>query len=112
MKVTQSYLEKGWGDSIDEPSMEAIEVAIKETLNMDDEHCVFWVGVYDEDDKQVIFEVTKYLRQSLNLNPDIMDPAMFNIKKSIAQNWDEVIENFRLLLDGQIDKIEQRLNQT
>jgi hypothetical protein len=45
MEIGESYIEKAWGDSIDEPTMEDIRVAIQETIEMDDEHGAFWVSV-------------------------------------------------------------------
>lgn len=111
MKIVESYLEKGWGDSVDNPKIADIEIAIKETQKMDDEHGAFWVGVFSEDDKEVVLEVSKNLGQTLILDPENLNPETFNEKKNQAKNWKEVLENYRLLLNGELHKVEERMNK-
>ncbi|WP_299229720.1 hypothetical protein [uncultured Psychroserpens sp.] len=111
MKVIESFLEKAWGDSVDNPKIEDIEVAIKETQEMDDEHGAFWVGVFGEDDKEIVLEVSKYLTQTLILDPENSNPETFNEKRSRAENWEEILQNFKLLLNGEIDEILSRITK-
>lgn len=111
MKIVESYLEKGWGDSVDNPNLSDIETAIKETIQMDHEHGAFWVGVFGDDDIEIVLEVTKSLKQILIFDSENSDPNMFKERKSQAENWKEVKENYRLLLSGHIDKIEERMNK-
>jgi len=111
MKIVESYLEKGWGDSVDNPKLEDIKTAINETQKMDDEHGVFWVSVFGENDKEIVLEVSKNLRITLVLDPENLDPETFIEKKSTAENWEAVLENYRLLLNGEIDKVEERMNE-
>ena len=42
--TTPFWIEKAWGDSVDNATFDDIKIAIKETINMDDEHGAFWVG--------------------------------------------------------------------
>lgn len=41
---TNFWIEKGWGDSVENATFKDIEIAILETINMDAEHGAFWVG--------------------------------------------------------------------
>jgi hypothetical protein len=41
---TPFWVEKTWGDHVENATMDDVRVAIKETLDMDDEHGEFWVG--------------------------------------------------------------------
>lgn len=84
MRIIESYLEKAWGDSVDNPKLEDIKTAITETQKMDDEHGAFWVVVFDESDKEVVLEVSKNLRLTLILDPENLDPDTFNEMKSKA----------------------------
>ena len=111
MKIVGSHLEKGWGDSVDNPKIADVETAIKETQKMDDEHGAFWVSVFREDDKEVVLEASKNLWQTLILDPKNLDSETFNEKKNRAQNREEVLENYRLLLNGEVDKVEERMNK-
>ena len=81
MTITESYLEKAWGDSVDNPKLKDIKTAIHETQKMDDEHGAFWVSVFDENDIEVVLEVSKNLRITLILDPENIDPGTFNEMK-------------------------------
>lgn len=111
MNVVESYLEKGWGDSVDNPKLADIEIAIKEIQKMDDEHGAFWIGVYGDDNKEGVLEADKNLRLTLILDPENCKPETFNQKTSHVENWEEILKQFKLLLRGEVDKIEGWLNK-
>tara|TARA_R110000744_G_scaffold94800_1_gene183237 strand:+ start:1021 stop:1356 length:336 start_codon:yes stop_codon:yes gene_type:complete len=111
MKIVESYLEKGWGDSVDNPKLEDIKTAITETQKMDDEHGAFWVGVFDENDKEVVLEVSKNLDLKLILDPENLDPDTFNENKSKAANWESVLGKYELLLNGKVDELKELMNK-
>ncbi|MBL0013387.1 MAG: hypothetical protein IPP30_06380 [Flavobacterium sp.] len=46
---TPFWIEKAWGDQVENATMDDVRVAIQETLNMDDEHAAFWVGHYENE---------------------------------------------------------------
>lgn len=111
MKIVESYLEKAWGDSVDNPKLEDIKTAITETQKIDDEHGAFWVGVFDENDKEIVLEVSKSLRLTLILDPENLDPGKFNEMKSKAANWKAVFGKYGLLLDGKVEELKKLMNK-
>ena len=46
--MSENYLQKVWGDNLDNVDINDIKEAIKETLKMDDEHGAFWVSIMIE----------------------------------------------------------------
>lgn len=56
--VTEFWIEKGWGVSIDNATIMDANVAIAETLEMHDEHGSFWIGHIDE---EYVLEIHKNL---------------------------------------------------
>ncbi|GAB4020041.1 hypothetical protein [Spirosoma koreense] len=52
------YLEKAWGDSIEDATIDDVRVAIDEIQQMDEEHGAFWIG---SDDGENTLEVNKDL---------------------------------------------------
>ena len=111
MKIVESYLEKGWGDSVDNPKLEDIKTAITETQKMDDEHGAFWVGVFDENNKESILEVSKNLSLTLILDPENPDPETFNEMKSEASDWEAALGKYELLLNGEVEELKELMNK-
>ena len=111
MKVVESYLEKAWGDSVDNPKLQDIKTAITETQKMDDEHGAFWVSVFDENDKEVVLEVSKRLKLTLILDPENLDPETFNQMKSKAADWKAVLGKYLLLLNGEVEELKELMNK-
>lgn len=100
MEVIESFLEKAWGDSVENPASQDVKVAILETKKMDDEHGAFWVGVFGENDEEIVLEVDNNLRTTLLLNPESNEAI-----SKFAESWDQVIEHFENLLNGDIERI-------
>lgn len=111
MKIVESYLEKGWGDSVDSPQLEDINTAIKETQKMDDEHGAFWVGIFDENNKEILLEVSKNLCLTLILDPENLEPNTFNEMKIKATDWESVLGKYGLLLNGKVEELKELMNK-
>ena len=105
MKVIECFLEKAWGASINNPTINDVKSDVIEVKNMDDEHGAFWVGVFGENDEEIVFEVDKKLQTTLLLNPNSYDEIT-----KVVESWDTVIENFENLLNGDIDRINDWIN--
>lgn len=56
--ITEFWIEKGWGDSVDNATFDDISVAIEEIIKMEEEHGAFWVGHLS---KEYVLEVHKDL---------------------------------------------------
>lgn len=99
----ESYLQKAWGDSIDNPKISDIKTAIKETLEMDDEHGAFWVSIV-EDDETV-------LQTQKDLSVTIIFPEGIEIT-SKPKNTNQVETLYGLFLNKEFKKVTQliRLN--
>jgi hypothetical protein len=57
--MSENYLQKAWGDSIDNVNIDDIKTAIHETLKMDDEHGAFWISISINDEN--VLEMNKNL---------------------------------------------------
>jgi len=99
--IQSSYLQKAWGDAIDNISLNDVKIAIQETIKMDDEHGAFWVGIGD--DEAYILETHK----------DLLVIGIFNDGKKIKRqfrDWTEIESLYTLLLDGAFNEVELVLN--
>lgn len=56
--TTNIWIEKGWGDSVENATFDDIKSAIEETIRMDEEHGAFWVGHMEN---EFVLEVHKNL---------------------------------------------------
>ena len=90
------YLQKAWGDSIDDVSMPDIITAIAETQQMDDEHGAFWVGTEEE---EIILETNKWLQMIC-----VVENTELSYK---AANWQEVEELYQLLLNEDFEALKK-----
>ncbi|MBE9600746.1 hypothetical protein [Pedobacter sp. MC2016-24] len=96
----ESYLEKAWGESIDNVRITDVITAITETLNMDDEHGAFWVGVVEHE--ETVLETDK----------DLCVVGIFTdgteIKAKFA-NRKQVEGLYQLLLDLEFEQVKEIL---
>lgn len=100
MKIIESFLEKAWGDSIDNPSLQDIKNTISETQEMDFEHGAFWVGIFGENGEEEVLEVDKNLEITLILvsnNP-------IELKKT-ADSWSSIERTYEKFLSGNTEAI-------
>ena len=103
--TTEFWIEKAWGDSVDNATMEDIKVAIRETTEMDDEHGAFWVGSNDSDNHYVM-ETHKNLMLFFNSNDNPQNQITVRLNF-----WTEVESLYRLFLDKNYEQIEKEIKQ-
>lgn len=99
----ETYLQTAWGDSLDNISINDVRDAISEVQNMDDEHGVFWVGLFNNDEN--VLEVHK----DLTIIGVFEDAPDFEII-SKGKNWAEIENLYLLLLNGRIDELKKYLS--
>ncbi|MFW0739860.1 hypothetical protein [Flavobacterium sp. T12S277] len=46
---TEFWIEKSWNDSIDNATIQDINIAIEQTIKKDGEHSAFWIGHTEEE---------------------------------------------------------------
>jgi len=99
----QFWIEKAWGESVDNANLDDVKVAIKETRDMDDEHGAFWIQV---DDSDHVLEVHKDLKVffMLNDNPDEQITRKVN-------SWAEIERLYDLFFKGNYGQIERELKE-
>lgn len=56
--TTNIWIEKGWGDSVENATFDDIIIVIEETIRIDEEHGAFWVGHMEN---EFVLEVHKNL---------------------------------------------------
>jgi hypothetical protein len=94
---TQFWIEKAWGDHVNNATMDDIRVAIKETIKMDDEHGAFWVG---HDDSENVLEVHKDLEIFYVFNENLDDQL-----KAKLNSWQEVEYLYEQFLGDNAEQI-------
>lgn len=100
---TNFWIEKAWGETIDNATFDDIEKAIKETLEMDSEHGAFWVGDLKTEN---VLEVNKGLEIFYVENAEQEKQIKVTLK-----NWEEVETFYKLFFESQFDKIILELKQ-
>jgi hypothetical protein len=98
-----TYLEKAWGDSIENVVMKDVRTAINETQLMDDEHGAFWVVLENEGPN--VLEVSK----DLGVIGVFEDDPDIQIKIQ-AKSWDEIEIFYQILLEGNIQELKYILS--
>ena len=105
--ITETYLQKAWGDTIDNVTIDDIKVAISETIEMDDEHSAFWVAIIE--DEESILETHK----------DLIVIGSFPTKqeeeiKAKFNSWNEIEVLYHQFLATEYDSVIKTLlaNQT
>ncbi len=99
--VTNIWIEKGWGDSIENAAFNDIEAAIEETIQMDEEHGSFWVGHMEN---EFVLEVHKsfdlYFLYSENQNEQM---------HTKLESWEDIKHFFKLYFDGNFDQLKYEI---
>jgi len=103
MTLPQTYLQTGWGDSVDDVDMEDISWAISETIEMDDEQGLFWVGIFVGD-----FEVTLEAKKDLTVTGIFNEEEDENIEVKFS-NWIEIEELYKVFLTKDFDQVRATL---
>jgi hypothetical protein len=101
--TTPYWIEKGWGDSVENATISDIEIAVAETMKMDEEHGAFWVGHLDN---EKVMEVHKDLEifYILGDNPE----EQLKIK---LDDWDEVKGFYELFFDNRFEDLEKQFRR-
>ena len=102
MGTPEAYLQKAWGDSVDNPTIQDVRNAISETIKMDDEHGAFWVGIADKD--ETVLETYKDL-SVIGIFPGIAEQQI----KSRFYNWKEIEDLYNVFLAGDFDAVKATL---
>lgn len=92
----ESYLQKAWGESIDNVNLDDVKLAIQETIAMDQEHGAFWVGLVE--DEENVLETN----QSLSVTAVFADGCI--LKKQFG-NWGEIERLYKTFLTGDFDTV-------
>lgn len=102
MEFKETYLQRAWGDALEDVTLEDVETAIEEVQQMDEEHASFWVGIVTED--ECILEVDKHLRINAILDPESGEEIHY-----VAENWPEVQSLFALFLEEQFEELKGKM---
>ena len=99
--TTNIWIEKGWGDSVENATFDDIQSAIEETIQMDEEHGAFWVGHMEN---EFVLEVHK--------NLDLFFVYGENQDEQIQtklDNWEDVKHFFKLYFDNEFEKLKTEI---
>lgn len=100
MMTTETYLQKAWGEGLDSVTIEDVRQAISETIEMDDEHGAFWVGIVE--DEEIILEAQKDLFITLIYEDNLA------IKAKLT-DWTEIEEVYKLFLEKDFNRVKTTL---
>lgn len=98
---TNIWIEKGWGDAVENATFDDIKSAIEEAIRMDEEHGAFWVGHMES---EFVLEVHK--------NLDLIFVYGENQDEQIQtklDNWEEVKHFFKLYFDNDFEKLKAEI---
>lgn len=101
--IANFWIEKGWGDQVDNVTIDDIKIAIQETINMDDEHGAFWSGSYDN---EYVMEIHK----DLNLFFVMGDNPNDQMTKKLS-SWIEVERLYQLFINSNYEQIKIELTE-
>lgn len=99
--TTNIWIEKDWGDSVENAIFDDIKTAIAETVQMDEEHGAFWVGHMEN---EFVLEVHK--------NFDLFFVYGENQDEQIQtklDNWDDVQHFFQLYFDSEFERLKNEI---
>lgn len=103
MSIPETYLQTCWGDSYDDVTMEDVQSAIEETIEMDDEESRFWVGIF-VGDSEIVLESRKNLTV-LGIFNDTEEEEI----EAKFDNWAEVEALYELFLTKDFDQVQSIL---
>jgi hypothetical protein len=95
-----SYVQGAWSDYIENISLDDVKIAIQETIQMDDEHGAFWVGIGDSEE---------YI---LKTHKDLIVIGIFEKSSEIKKQFNNLqeIENlYKILLSRNYNEVKQIL---
>jgi len=95
--TTNIWIEKGWGDSVENATFDDIKIAIAETIKMDEEHGAFWVGHLEN---EFVLESHKNL-DLFFVYGENQDEQL----QTKLDNWKDVEYFFQLYYDGKFQQL-------
>lgn len=101
--ATNIWIEKGWGESVDNATFDDIKTAIEETIRMDDEHGAFWVGNMEN---EFVLEIHKSF--------DLLFVYGENQEKQIRtklENWEDAKHFFKLYFNSEFEKLKTEIEK-
>lgn len=101
--MTPFWIEKAWGDHVDNATLEDIRVAINEINRMDDEHGAFWVG---HNENENVLEVHKDLEIFCVFNDKLDDQL-----KTKLNSWQEAEYLYEQFLDDNYERIKSYIEK-
>ena len=99
--TTSIWIEKGWGDSVENATFDDIKTAIEETIKMDEEHGAFWVGHMEN---EFVLEVHKNLDLFFVYGENQDEQIQTKI-----DNWEDVKHFFKMYFDSQFEKLKKEI---
>jgi hypothetical protein len=99
--TTNIWLEKGWGDYIENATLNDISIAIGEITRMDDEHAAFWVGNLDNG---FVLEAHKTLDVFFVYGENDDEQIQAKLK-----NWEDAIRLFKLYFDHKYNSLKAEI---
>ena len=78
---------------------------------MDDEHCTFWVDIFNDQNEQFSLQVDKNLKITLALDPENIVPDSFTEKSAIVENWNIVLSAFGKFLNGKMNDVSEMMDR-
>jgi hypothetical protein len=100
--AVQTYLQKGWGDTLEDITMEDVRLAIAETMAMNEEHAAFWVGIIDGD--EMVLETSKDLTV-VGVFPSETEPEI----EATFKSWTAIEKLYAIFLAQDFDKVKAML---
>ena len=90
--MSESYLQKAWGDSVENVTIKEVIIAINELSKIDDEHGAFWVGIFL--DIEYVLETSKDLTVIgvFSENSDEQIKVKFNNRDDIEELYIEFLK--------------------
>lgn len=100
--MLETYLQKAWGDSIENVTIEEIRVAINELPMIDDEHGAFWVGIVS--DIEFVLETNKNLTVIGVFSEDLSKQI-----KVKFNNWNDIEDLYAEFLKYDFERVKSIL---
>ena len=97
------WIEKAWGDTVNNATMDDVRVAIQETVNMDDEHGAFWAGNMDYEN---VMEVHKDLELFYIYNDNLAEQLKVKLT-----TWNEAESLYKLFFDNNFEQVENEVRR-
>jgi hypothetical protein len=99
--TTKIWIEKVWGDIVEDATFDDIKVAVEEIIQMDEEHGAFWVGHMEN---EFVIEIHKNLDLFLIYGENQNDQIQTKL-----DNWEDVKHFFKLYFDNEFEKLKTEI---